>query len=211
MQILDVNSVVFPEVKVIRYGRFIDERGFFTETYRKSDLHNHPALGFLNDLEIVQTNVSYSKKWTVRGLHFQWNPYMGKLVRVVEGRLIDLFLDIRKGSPTFGKIGAWDKVATTHEDWSSWIWIPVGFAHGGVFTEDTLIEYFCTAEYSPNTEAGISPIADDIDWSLCGPRLKKEIDQVINSKPLMSEKDRKGYTLKEWLESPDSENFIYSS
>ncbi len=211
MQILDVTSLVFPEVKVIAYGRFHDERGFFTETYRKSDFQNEPRLDFLGGGEFVQTNVSFSKKGVIRGLHFQWDPHMGKLVRLQDGEMVDLFLDIRIGSPTFGKIAAYEMVTKDGDEFNEWIWIPVGFAHGGAFTKDSLIEYFCTAEYSPSTEAGISPLSDDIDWSLCNIDLKVKIDSVLLNNPLISQKDKEGFSLESWKKNPNSQKFIYSS
>ena len=101
MKIIDVKSTTFKEVKVIRFQRFTDNRGYFTETYRKSDFQKNPMLKFLRNKYFVQTNASYSRNKVIRGLHFQFNPYMDKLVRTVRGRMVDLFLDIRIGSPTF--------------------------------------------------------------------------------------------------------------
>src|SRR5207249_5665308 len=97
MNILEVKALAFPEIKVIRFGRYHDHRGYFTEHFRRSDLHTSPLTPFLKGVEFVQGNESFSKAGTVRGLHFQWNPYMGKLVRPLQGRMIDLVLDIRKG------------------------------------------------------------------------------------------------------------------
>ena len=111
MKILEAKSLAIPDVKVVRYGRFTDHRGYFTEHYRKSDFRSHPELGFLHDVEFEQCNESASRADTIRGLHFQWNPHMGKLVRPLSGRLIDMMLDIRLGSPTFGKIIAYDMPA----------------------------------------------------------------------------------------------------
>ena len=94
------------------------------------------------------------------------------------------------------------------DDFGEWIWIPVGFAHGSMFLEDTIIEYYCTAEYSPQTEASISPLASDIDWSLVDPNLKNIIEQVL-SKPNISEKDKNGFTLTQWLKDEKSHLFNY--
>ena len=94
---------------------------------------------------------------------------MGKLVRTIRGHMIDVVLDIRKGSPTYGKIIAHDMPVQGDEDYAEWIWVPPGFAHGNTFPADTVIEYLCSGEYSPGNEAGISPVADDLDWSLCEP------------------------------------------
>ena len=105
MKLVEVKSLAIPEVKVLRFARFRDHRGYFTETYRRSDFQNHPALDCFSGVDFVQVNESFSRRGVVRGLHFQWSPYVGKLVRTVHGRMIDLVLDIRHGSPTCGKIG----------------------------------------------------------------------------------------------------------
>jgi dTDP-4-dehydrorhamnose 3,5-epimerase len=124
--------------------------------------------------------------------------------------MVDFILDIRKGSPTFGKIIAYDLPADRAADYDEWIWMPPGFAHGNLFPVDTLIEYFCTGEYSPTTEAGISPFAPDIDWSMCDPHLKRTFDEVAASTTLVTDKDRNGYTLGAWSASPLSDNFVYA-
>jgi dTDP-4-dehydrorhamnose 3,5-epimerase len=142
-------------------------------------------------------------------LHFQWNPHMGKLVRTLSGRMVDLVLDIRKGSPYFGKIVGRDMPATRDADFGEWIWVPPGFAHGNFFTEDTHIEYFCSSEYSPGCEAGISPLAPDIDWSLFDPALRKEFEQIAAGNLLITEKDRNGFSLSSWLQNPDSDQFVF--
>lgn len=209
MKIVNVQETVFPEVKIVTYGRFIDNRGFFAETYKKGDFKNNPELDFLRNFEVSQANISYSKKNVIRGLHFQWNPYMAKLIRTIQGRMIDLFLDIRKGSPTFGKIDAYDMKSNLTDSKNSLIYVPVGFAHGSVFTEDTIIEYFCDSEWNPESEASISPIAPDIDWSLCDTNLKKDFDVVVSEGSLISEKDKNGYTIEQWKNNSNSESFIY--
>jgi dTDP-4-dehydrorhamnose 3,5-epimerase len=209
MKILEVKVLAIPDIKVIRYGRFSDHRGFFAEHYRKSDYETNPQLSFMKRVEFSQCNESYSKTGTIRGLHFQWNPYMGKLVRTLKGRMIDLVLDIRKGSPTFGKIVAYNMPAESGGDFCEWIWVPVGFAHGICLLEESHIEYFCSGEYSPGCEAGISPFARDIDWSLCDPELKRGFDAIASASPLMTEKDRNGFSLSTWLSNPDSDRFIF--
>lgn len=207
MKILDVRTLAIPEIQVIRFGRFRDHRGYFTELFRKSDFLNR--LPFMEHAEFGQCNESCSKPGTVRGLHFQWNPYMGKLVRTLSGRMVDMVLDIRKGSPHFGKIVACDMPSDPNADFAEWIWVPPGFAHGNFFTEPTVIEYFCTGEYNPACEAGISPLAPDIDWSRCERELKKAFDTIVAGTPLITDKDRDGYSLAKWLENPNSENFVY--
>ncbi|MBI5123173.1 dTDP-4-dehydrorhamnose 3,5-epimerase family protein [Candidatus Roizmanbacteria bacterium] len=205
MKIIDIKSVIFPEIKVIRFNRLQDSRGYFSELYKKSDFQK---IDFLKNVSFLQINGSFSKTNVIRGLHSQWNPYMNKLVRTINGHMIDLFLDIRIGSPTFGKIGAYDMKIKSNNDFGEWIWIPVGFAHGSVFIENTIIEYYCTAEYSPSSEVSISPLASDINWSLTDKNSKNIIDQVF-LKPNVSEKDKGGFTLTQWLEDERSKNFIY--
>ncbi|RKY12106.1 MAG: dTDP-4-dehydrorhamnose 3,5-epimerase [Planctomycetota bacterium] len=209
MKLLEVKSLAINVVKVIRFARFCDHRGYFTEQFRRSDFGNHPQMDFMKEVEFVQANESYSQTGTIRGLHFQWNPYMGKLVRALSGRMVDMVLDIRKGSPTFGKIVCYDMPTSTEADYSEWIWVPPGFAHGNFFTEETLIEYFCSGEYSPGCEAGISPLASDIDWSLCEPELKKLFDDIAPSTSLITDKDKEGFSVSGWEGDERSDNFIY--
>lgn len=209
MKILSVQDLAIPAVKVIRFARFPDHRGYFSEQYRLSDFETGEATPFLRGIRFVQGNESYSKAGVVRGLHFQWNPYMGKLVRTIRGHMIDLVLDIRKGSPTYGQAIAYDMPVQGDEDFAEWIWVPPGFAHGNTFPADTVIEYFCSGEYSPGCEAGISPIATDVDWSLCAPDLLDQFNAIAHSTALMSDKDRDGLTLAAWTADPRSENFLY--
>ncbi len=209
MKIIAVEQLEIPEIKVIRFARFRDQRGYFTEHFRKGDLRANPLTSFMRGVEFVQTNESFSKAETVRGLHFQWNPYMGKLVRTVQGHMVDLVLDIRKGSPSFGKAIAYDMPSSRSEDFNEWIWVPPGFAHGNVFLEDTAIEYFCSGEYSPGNEAGISPLAKDIDWSLCPQDLRETFREIAYSTPLMTDKDRDGLSVSAWESDERSENFVY--
>ncbi len=206
MKILGITSLAIPDIKVIRFARFADHRGHFAEHFRKSDFEK---LEFQNGINFFQCNESYSRTLTIRGLHFQWNPYMGKLIRTLSGRMVDLVLDIRKGSPTFGKIIAYDMPADLNAEFGEWIWVPPGFAHGNYFDRESRIEYFCSSEYNPICEAGISPVAADIDWSLCDPQLKKGFDVIVSQGPLLSDKDRNGHTLASWIQSPNSDMFKF--
>jgi dTDP-4-dehydrorhamnose 3,5-epimerase len=211
VKIVTVKELAIPEIKVIRFARFCDHRGYFTEHFRRSDFHNNPLTTFLKGAEFTQTNESYSKAGTVRGLHFQWNPYMGKLVRTVEGHLIDLVLDIRKGAPTFGKIIAYDMPSGRTDEFNEWIWVPPGFAHGTLLVENTAIEYFCTGEYSPTCEAGISPLAQDIDWSLCERNLRDSFNRIAPQTPFITDKDKSAFTVSAWARDDRSNNFIYKN
>jgi len=210
LKILDVQPLAIPGVQIIRFARFADHRGYFTEQFRQSDFETNDQTAFLRGVRFQQANESFSRTSTIRGLHFQWNPYMGKLVRTLRGRMIDLFLDIRLGSPTFGKIAAYDMPSTGGEEHNDWIWVPPGFAHGNTFTEDTLIEYFCSGEYSPGCEAGISPFASDIDWSLCDPELQTIFDEIAATTSLVTDKDRNGFSVAAWQADERSQNFVYA-
>lgn len=209
MKLIEVKTLLIEAVKVVRFARFCDHRGYFTEQYRRSDFAKHPDMSFMKGVEFVQANESFSKRGTVRGLHFQWNPYMGKLVRTLSGHMIDTVLDIRKGSPTFGRVVCYDMPAGPNKDYGEWIWVPPGFAHGNFFMEDTLIEYFCSGEYSQGCEAGISPLAGDIDWSLCEPPLKRLFDEVGRTTDLITDKDKNGLTVEAWKNDARSDSFIY--
>jgi dTDP-4-dehydrorhamnose 3,5-epimerase len=211
MKIVSVRELAIPDIKVIRFARFLDHRGYFTEPYRHSDFNAANVPASLRGLRFVQTNESFSRAGAIRGLHFQWNPFMGKLVRTVRGRMVDLVLDIRKGSPTYGRIIAHDMPCNAAEDSGEWIWVPPGFAHGNFFPEDSQIEYFCTGEYSPGCEAGLSPLAADLDWTLCEPDLKRQFDALLAGNPLISAKDQNGLTLTTWTADERSSHFLYSA
>ena len=134
-------------------------------------------------------------KGVVRGLHFQWGPPMGKLMRVTRGAAFLVAVDIRKGSPTLGK---WVGVEATAEN-RRCVWAPAHFARGFCALSDmTEIQYKCTGIYNSKAESGIrwNDPAIGIEWPL--------------SDVTVSEKDQKARTLAEWLASPDSENFRYS-
>ena len=202
MKILDVRSLIIPDVKIVSYQRFADERGFFTESFRESDLTK-----VIPDFRIKQVNESFSKAGVFRGLHFQWNPYMGKLVRVISGKIIDFFLDIRLGSGTFGKISGFELTGNSADNKNTWIFVPVGFAHGLLALEDSTIEYLCTGEYSPTCEAGISPLASDIDWSMCDKDVRERFEEMKKFELTVSEKDKAGLTLDQWKQDSRSNFF----
>lgn len=204
MKIIEVKTIAFPEIKLIRYERFADTRGYFTETFRESDL-----LKIIPEFNIKQVNESYSVGKVLRGLHLQWNPYMGKLVRVINGEIIDLFCDLRKNSPTFGKIAGYRLTAKTLDGTNFWIWVPVGFAHGFATLEKSTVEYLCTGEYSPGCEACISPVSADLDWSLCDQNLKTEFDRLKKQGLTISDKDKQGLSIEKWSKDERLNNFIY--
>jgi dTDP-4-dehydrorhamnose 3,5-epimerase len=204
MKIVSITEAKIPGVKFINLERFMDQRGFFSETFRISDFINNDLKVFPNG--IMQTNESFSQKNVLRGLHFQWNPNMGKLVRTIHGHMVDLILDLRQGSPTQGKIMAFDMPSCSTDKKTNWIWVPEGCAHGNFFLEDTYIEYFCSGAYNGECEAGISPFAEDIDWSICDPGLKNKFFELKESF-IATPKDINGISVKEWLSRKESQNF----
>lgn len=205
MKILEVKSLIFPEVKLIHYQRFTDHRGYFTEIFRESDL-----VKVIPDIKIKQINDSFSQKGVLRGFHSQWNPYMAKLVRVLNGKIIDFFLDIRIGSPTFGKISGIELSGNSSVDSNDWIWVAVGFVHGILALEESTIEYLCTGEYNPNCEVGINPLSADIDWSIADEEIKNKFEEFKKKGLVISERDRAGLTLAQWKEDEKAKNFVYA-
>ena len=204
---MKINNIFEPAikgVKVIHFERFMDKRGYFSETYRGIDFLSSQLDIFPNG--ILQTNESYSRRNVLRGLHFQWNNPMGKLVRTISGHMVDLILDLRIGSPTQGQIMAFNMPIAAHQNDSSWIWVPEGCAHGNFFLEDSYIEYYCSASYNGECEAGISPFACDIDWSLCDPKLKNLFFDLKDSF-MTTSKDVNGHSLSSWLKTADAANF----
>jgi len=204
MKIVSTTEAQIPGVKLINFERFTDKRGFFTETFRVSDFINNELKCFPNG--IMQANESYSRRNVLRGLHFQWNPNMGKLVRTISGHMVDLVLDLRQGSPTLGKIMAFNMPANSTDGTTSWIWVPEGCAHGNFFLEDSYIEYFCSGSYNGECEAGVSPFAEDIDWSICEADLKNKFFE-LNDSFIVTPKDINGLSVKDWLNRPEANNF----
>ena len=204
---MKINNIFEPAiqgVKVIHFERFLDKRGYFSETFRDADFLENKLGVFPNG--IMQTNESYSRRNVLRGLHFQWNNPMGKLVRTISGHMVDLILDLRIGSPTQGQIMAFNMPIAAHQIESSWIWVPEGCAHGNFFLEDSYIEYYCSASYNGACEAGISPFATDIDWSICDPKLKNLFFDLKDSF-ITTSKDVNGHSLSSWLKTADAANF----
>lgn len=169
----EIDGVYIIEPKV-----FGDNRGYFMETYNENEFK---AKGL--DYTFVQDNQSKSKKGVLRGLHFQKTYPQAKLVRVLEGEVFDVAVDLRKGSKTYGK---WVGVVLSEENKKMFM-IPRGFAHGFVVLSDTAtFVYKCDEFYHPEDEGGIAWNDPDvaIDWQYKG-------------EPLLSEKDKKHPTLKD--------------
>jgi dTDP-4-dehydrorhamnose 3,5-epimerase len=149
-----------PEVILIEPKFFEDDRGYFMETFKESEFIENGITS-----KFVQDNFSHSIKGTIRGLHFQTNPKaQAKLVSVCLGEIFDVAVDIRKGSPTFGK---WVAEILSNEN-RKMLYIPEGFAHGfGVLSEIANVNYKVNQEYSPQNEEGI--IWNDTDLKITWP------------------------------------------
>jgi dTDP-4-dehydrorhamnose 3,5-epimerase len=172
----DIEGVVIIEPRV-----FGDARGYFFESYNARDFAE------VADVTFVQDNESRSCYGVVRGLHFQRPPYaQSKLVRVVEGRVLDVAVDIRKGSPTYGRYVATELSADNHRQF----YLPQGMAHGfAVLSESAVFQYKCDNLYHPESEGAIA--WDDptlaIDW------------QVPADKVILSDKDRHHPLFKDFI------------
>ncbi len=172
----DIEGVLIVEPKV-----FGDSRGYFMEVFSERDFRAATGL----DVHFVQDNESMSSKGVLRGLHFQKSPYaQSKLVRVVRGSVYDVAVDLRAGSPTFGK---YVSVVLSGEN-KRMFYIPEGFAHGFLTLEDnTVFQYKCGAFYEPSSEGSVR-------WN--DPRIGVEWP-VLDGERLLSEKDRKAPLLSE--------------
>ncbi|MDR1394688.1 MAG: dTDP-4-dehydrorhamnose 3,5-epimerase family protein [Deltaproteobacteria bacterium] len=209
MKLLNAETLPLEGALAIHFGRFPDRRGYFAESYRESDFRR--ILGAAWPGRFFQANVSFSQPGTVRGYHYQSAPAMGKLVRLLTGRMLDLMLDIRLGSPTFGRVIVYELEADQQSGRDAWLWLPPGLAHGTCFTEPSLLEYFCTAEYNPASEGGLSPLAEDLDWSLADPRLRDEYQAILRDRSslLISDKDLAAPSLSDWQNSPEAAVFCW--
>ena len=154
-----------PGLKLVEPSVHGDARGFFFEGYHKARYAEH-GMAF----DVAQWNVSRSARHVLRGLHYQWPNPQGKYVSVLEGEVWDVAVDIRRGSPHFGR---WTAVVLSAEN-RRHMWIPEGFAHGFVVvSERALFHYLCTATYDPAADAGIRWNDADlaIDWPVAAPLL----------------------------------------
>jgi dTDP-4-dehydrorhamnose 3,5-epimerase len=184
---IKIESRFLRDVVVLVPDVFQDVRGFFMETFREDQFQ---ANGL--PTHFVQDNHSRSTRGVLRGLHFQWDPPMGKLMRVSLGSAFLAAVDIRKGSPTLGR---WVGVEASAENRRQ-VWAPAGFARGFCVLSDVAeIQYKCTGIYNNKGESGIS--WDDPEIGIEWP-----IQDV-----LLSEKDRNAQTLAQWLSRPESATF----
>ena len=184
-----VDATAIPEVRLVRPRLFPDERGWFGEILRSDQF---AELGLPSSF--VQVNQSRSVRGVIRGLHFQWDPPQGKLMRVVSGHAFLVAADIRPGSPTLGQVVTVEASA----DDPVLVWAPASFARGfAVLSEVAEIEYFCTAPYNPANESGIR--WDDPDLGIRWPV----------ADPVLSAKDSRAGTLRDWLARPEAATFAW--
>ena len=179
---MQVLTTKFDDVKVFIPKVYHDDSGFFTESY------NQKIQDELN-VNFVQDNHSKSKQYVIRGLHYQWYAPMGKLLRVVSGAGIDVIVDIRKNSPTYGKYESF----RLSEDNFNILWVPPGFAQGFLALEkNTHLCYKTTALHNGNAEGAKHPIESglDIDWG------------IPNNAILLSEKDKTAQTFNDYNKDP---------
>lgn len=182
---MEVIKTAIPEVVILEPRIFRDDRGYFFESFSEREFCEK-----VRPVHFVQDNESKSVCGVLRGLHFQKPPHaQSKLVRVIRGRVLDVAVDIRKGSPTFGKHVAVELSGENHRQ----LFIPRGFAHGfSVLSEEAVFQYKCDNFYAPQSEGALA--WDDpelgIDWQLPADRI------------LLSEKDKHHCRLKDpeaWL------------
>jgi dTDP-4-dehydrorhamnose 3,5-epimerase len=168
-----------PDLIVIEHEVFRDDRGFFLEVFRNDTFR---AAGL--PVDFVQFNHSASARNVLRGLHMQWDPPMGKLMRVVKGRAYLVAADIRLGSPTLGQ---WLGIELCESDMRQ-VWAPAGFARGFCsLDDDTQIQYLCTGTYNANGEGAILWNDPDlaIEWPI--------------AEPILSGKDSQALGFEDWL------------
>ena len=181
---MEVIKTAIPDVVIIEPRVFGDSRGYFFESFSERNFVEK-----VTNTRFVQDNESKSCYGVVRGLHFQKPPHaQSKLVRVIKGRVLDVAVDIRKGSPTYGQHVAVELTEDNHRQF----FIPRGFAHGfAVLSEEAIFQYKCDSYYAPQSEGAIAWDDPDlgIDWGLAA-------DQA-----LLSEKDSKHPRLKD-IDSP---------
>jgi dTDP-4-dehydrorhamnose 3,5-epimerase len=189
---LQVHRTSIPEVLVVEHETFRDDRGFFMEAFHAEQFAAYAHLGLPSSF--VQLNHSRSGLGVVRGLHFQWQPPMGKLMRVARGRAYIVAVDVRPGSPTLGRFEA----ITADDENHLALWAPASFARGFCALSDLVdIEYLTTGTYNGEAESGIAWDDPDIgiDWPV--------------RDPLLSARDRSAQSLADWLARPEAQRFRY--
>ncbi len=184
----DIEGVLIIEPQV-----FDDVRGYFLESFNAKEFVEKTGL----NINFVQDNESMSSYGVMRGLHFQYPPFaQSKLVRCVKGAVLDIAIDIRKGSPTYGKHVEVELTEDNHRQF----FVPRGFAHGfAVLSETAVFQYKCDNFYAPQADGGISILDNSlgIDW------------KIPTGKEILSEKDTKHALLKDFESPFDYKNSLY--
>jgi len=179
---MEFKETKFSGVFEIKPRVFNDSRGYFFESFNQALFEKYvPCTTF------VQDNQSFSTKNVLRGLHFQKPPYtQGKLVRVVKGKVLDVIVDLRLDSPTYGEWASFELSSTDN----NMLYVAEGFAHGFVTLEDTIFTYKCTKVYNKASEGGIIWNDDElnIDWSLKDPVVSEKDQMLISFKEFEKQK-----------------------
>jgi dTDP-4-dehydrorhamnose 3,5-epimerase len=165
---MEIVETTIPEVLLLKPEVYSDDRGFFLETYREEHLESQNI-----DVHFVQDNLSKSQRNTVRGLHYQIEQQQDKLLMVMQGTILDVAVDVRQHSPTFGKYVAMELSAENKHQ----MFIPKGFAHGfSVLSEEALVYYKCSDYYYPEGERGLywNDPTLDIDWKVTDPIISEK-------------------------------------
>ncbi len=178
---VSVQQTEISDVLVIESPLFQDDRGYFTEVY---NTRTWGEAGF-SDPGFVQDNMSVSQRGTLRGLHYQVDPHgQGKLVRALHGSIFDVAVDLRTGSPTFGK---WVGRILSEENGLA-MWVPSGFAHGFLSLEDhTRVLYKCTRHWEPESERAIR--YDDPAIGIVWPETASAVNEKDQQAPLLADAD----------------------
>lgn len=189
---MELEKTAIPGVFVIKPRIFGDDRGYFFESFNENEFTKA-----VDEIKFVQDNESKSRYGVVRGLHFQKPPFaQSKLVRVVVGKVLDIAVDIRKGSPTFGKHVAVELTAENHLQF----FMPKGIAHGfAVLSQEAVFQYKCDNFYHPESDAGICILDESlgIDW------------KIPVKDALLSEKDTRHACLKDAVLDFDIHDKLY--
>ncbi len=189
---MTVKRTSIPEVLIVEHQAFQDERGFLLEAYHAGEFAEYSELGLPSSF--VQLNHSRSGRDVVRGLHFQWQPPMGKFMRVARGEAFIVAVDVRPGSPTLGR---YELVVANDENHIA-LWAPASFARGFATLSDVVdIEYLVTGHYNGEAETGIAWDDPDvgIDWPV--------------KEPVLSARDAHAQSLADWLARPEAQHFRY--
>lgn len=175
------------EPKILNLKKYSDNRGFFLESFNRT-IREEVGVDF------VQDNCSYSKKNVIRGMHYQWNDPMGKLVFCPYGKIMDVIVDIRKDSANLGKVYYY----WLDSDVANALWVPPGFAHGfQVMSDSAIVTYKCSSYYNKDGESGINPFDDSLNilWNF------EECPIKGISRSIVSDKDTNAKSFEDYCKN----------